>query len=70
MPDEGIDEQDERLAIPLDPEVALRALLKVDPDAEPAAHVAVPEERCPKTSMGKRCVLKAGHFGPCQYLAP
>jgi hypothetical protein len=26
---------DERLAIPLDPEEALRALLKVDPDAPP-----------------------------------
>lgn len=27
---------DERLAIPLDPEEALRALLKVDPEALPA----------------------------------
>jgi hypothetical protein len=29
-------EMDERVAIPLDPELAIRALLKVDPDAKPA----------------------------------
>ena len=29
-------DMDERVAIPLDPETALRELLKVDPDAEPA----------------------------------
>ena len=28
-------ERDERVALPLDPETALRALLKVDPDSEP-----------------------------------
>ena len=28
-------ELDERVAIPLDPETALRGLLKVDPDSEP-----------------------------------
>lgn len=28
------EDRDDRLAIPLDPETALRALLKVDPDAE------------------------------------
>jgi hypothetical protein len=61
-PDDGA-----RVSIPLDPEVALRALLKVDPDSEPTEHVAAPEERCTKTWMGKRCMLKAGHFGPCQY---
>jgi hypothetical protein len=31
---EGQRARDERVAIPLDPEVALRALLKVDPEAE------------------------------------
>ena len=30
------EEKDERVKIPLDPETALRALLAVDPDAEPA----------------------------------
>ena len=29
-------DMDERIAIPLDPELAIRALLRVDPDAEPA----------------------------------
>lgn len=29
-------DMDERVSIPLDPETALRGLLKVDPDAEPA----------------------------------
>lgn len=29
-------DQDERVAIALDPEVALRALLQVDPESEPA----------------------------------
>jgi hypothetical protein len=52
---------DERVSIPLDPETALRGLMQVDPDASAAT------ERCPKTWMGKRCLLKAGHFGPCQY---
>ena len=28
-------DRDERVSLPLDPEVALRALLKVDPEAEP-----------------------------------
>ena len=28
-------ERDERVSLPLDPETALRALLKVDPDSEP-----------------------------------
>jgi hypothetical protein len=32
--DTGLHDQD-RLAIPLDPEEALRALLKVDPESEP-----------------------------------
>jgi len=63
-------DDDERVSLAnLDPEVALRALLQVDPDSEPTAHVAAPEERCSKTWMGKRCLLKAGHFGPCQYQA-
>jgi hypothetical protein len=34
--EQKISERDERVAIALDPEVALRALLKVDPEAEPA----------------------------------
>ncbi len=28
-------ERDERVSLPLDPETALRALLKVDPDSKP-----------------------------------
>lgn len=39
MPDEKPEKEpsklDERVAIPLDPEEALKALLKVDPEAEP-----------------------------------
>jgi hypothetical protein len=58
---EGKRDMDERVSIPLDPETALRGLMQVDPDASAAT------ERCPKTWMGKRCLLKAGHFGPCQY---
>jgi hypothetical protein len=50
-------------------ETALRALLKVDPESEATEHVAAPEERCPKTWMGKRCMLRKGHFGPCHYQA-
>ena len=34
-PKQAEPKDDERIKIPLDPEVALRALLKVDPDAEP-----------------------------------
>ncbi len=30
------EERDERVPLPLDPETALRALLRVDPDAPPA----------------------------------
>lgn len=30
------EERDERVTLPLDPETALRALLQVDPDDEPA----------------------------------
>ena len=40
------DDRDQRAAIPLDPEEALRALLKVDPGSEPAEPAT---ERCPKT---------------------
>jgi hypothetical protein len=36
-------DMDERITIPLDPELAIRALLKVDPDAEPAADELVDE---------------------------
>lgn len=35
---------DERAAIPLDPETAIRALLQVDPDSEPAPQA----EKAPK----------------------
>lgn len=56
---------DERVAIPLNPEQALRALMAVDPGSEPGSE----PERCRKTWMGKRCLLKAGHFGPCQFQA-
>jgi hypothetical protein len=34
--DPTTDELDERVELPLDPEEALRALLKVDPESEPA----------------------------------
>ncbi len=27
------------------------------------------KEPCPKTWMGKSCIHKAGHLGPCQYTA-
>jgi hypothetical protein len=49
----------EKLSIPLDPEEALRALLKVDPTAPPAD----PEPlRCTHMWNGKRCLLRVGHF--------
>ncbi len=41
-PDEAKRDRDERVAIPLDPEEALRGLLKVDPESE-AAEVAHPQ---------------------------
>ena len=57
------DERDERVAIPLDPEEALRALLRVEPDSEPVS----PDQWCPETWMGKRCILRAGHLETHQY---
>jgi hypothetical protein len=57
------DDAEDRLVIPLDPAVAIGALLEVDP-------AQMPPEPCPKLdSMGKRCkaVGGKGHFGPCQY---
>jgi hypothetical protein len=70
MTDSPTRTEDERISLAgVYPEDALRTLLKVGPDAGPVEHVAPPEERCPKTWMGKRCLLKAGHFGPCQYQA-
>ena len=36
MPGKRNEEKDERVKLPLDPETALRALLAVDPDDEPA----------------------------------
>jgi len=42
MPAKPKPELDERVTLPLDPEVALRALLAVDPDAEPAGLDDVP----------------------------
>ena len=45
-------EMDELISIPLDPELAIRALLKVDPDAEPADGSA-PSER-PQEPSEKR----------------
>jgi hypothetical protein len=57
------DAKEDRVSLAgVDPEEALRALLKVDPESEP-----VDEQPCPKTWNGKRCKLQAGHFGPCQY---
>jgi hypothetical protein len=35
----------ERVKIPLDPEVALRALLKVDPESEPVRAKRIPPPR-------------------------
>ncbi|MEQ8842194.1 MAG: hypothetical protein RIB98_14520 [Acidimicrobiales bacterium] len=35
MSDHGVPDRDERVAIPLDPEEALKALLAVDPDRDP-----------------------------------
>lgn len=40
-------ERDEPVAIPLDPEVALRALLNVDPESEPVADDAGPDRQSP-----------------------
>ncbi len=52
---DGDNKEPDRLAIPLDPVEALRALLKVDPDSEPAEAHARPtpqgpdaEERSPE----------------------
>ena len=53
---------DERVAIPLDPETALRGLLAVDPESE-----AAEPSPCPVTWEGKPCLHKAGHFGQHQY---
>jgi hypothetical protein len=39
------DASDDRLAIPLDPEEALRALLKVDPNSEPVEDEAKPKKK-------------------------
>jgi hypothetical protein len=39
------DPEDERVSIPLDPVEAMRALLKVDPDSEPAAAKDAPRSR-------------------------
>ena len=52
------------VAMPLDPETPPRGLIKVDPDS---ALTRSASERCPKTSMGRRCLLRAGHFGPCRF---
>lgn len=40
---------DEPVAIPLDPETALRALLKVDPESEPAAEDEPGKDETPTT---------------------
>ncbi|MFI4985380.1 MAG: hypothetical protein ACHQAV_05280 [Solirubrobacterales bacterium] len=53
-----------------DPEAVLKALLKVDPEAEPAEQGRGEREPCPKTNeMGQRCKHPGGkgHFGPCWY---
>jgi hypothetical protein len=44
---------DDRLAIPLDPEEALRALLKVDPDSEPVNDDGKDEGNAP-ADQGRR----------------
>ena len=38
-------DRDEQVAIPLDPEAALRALLKVDPESAPAENAANEKDR-------------------------
>jgi hypothetical protein len=44
MPDKPKqDEKDERIAIPLDPETALRALMRVNPEADPASQPPRPD---------------------------
>jgi hypothetical protein len=59
---------DDRVSLaPLDPEEALRALMKVDPEAIPASEPADANERCPEVRQGECCPLEAGHFGPCRY---
>jgi hypothetical protein len=66
-------ESDERISIDLDPETAVRGLLGVDPESEPAeplpeGHdgVLTPdgEPRCMNVSpsTGKRCYLAHGHL--------
>jgi hypothetical protein len=42
MPAKPNPDMDERVKIPLDPELAIRALLRVDPDAEPAPDAEAP----------------------------
>jgi hypothetical protein len=55
-------DRDERIKLEgVDPEDALRALMQVDPEAEP-----VEPEPCPKKWQGKPCRLEKGHHGPCQ----
>jgi hypothetical protein len=61
-------DQDERVKIDLPFEDAVRGVLKVDPDA-PHTDASADENPCPKTWMGKKCKLSAGHFGPCQFQA-
>lgn len=56
-------DMDERVKLPLDPELAIRALLQVDPNSEPAAA----DQWCPETWMGKQCILRAGHESEHQY---
>jgi hypothetical protein len=67
MPDDQPPERDETIKIDLDPETALRGLLKVNPDDEPAHDgVLTPDgkPRCMNVSpaTGKRCTLAVGHF--------
>jgi hypothetical protein len=44
---------DSRVQIPLDPETALRALLKVDPESEPVKPSDEPQQREPGDSESK-----------------
>jgi hypothetical protein len=43
-------DMDERIAIPLDPELAIGALLRVDPDGPPAEDDAQADEKQRKSS--------------------
>jgi hypothetical protein len=59
-------DDEERVSLdPLKPTQALKALLKIDPDASEAA-----SDQCDERWKGRQCTLRAGHTGPCRYYTP